>query len=158
MNLCQLINFSLKSNLMSICNIVESKLFAFHASCRQIGNLIYSLVQYHELFLQRLRKNLNVKLVCNMDRKTFLKHLGLIPLTGLTMNLNKLNVLSQELSNTDRMPVLFVGHGSLMNAIEENQFAKLFRNIAKTLPKPNAMLCISANWYQRNQGNCQGKA
>ena len=47
------------------------------------------------------------------------------------------------------MPVLFLGHGSPMNAIEENQFVEGFRNIAKTLPKPNAILCISAHWYIR---------
>ena len=45
------------------------------------------------------------------------------------------------------MPVLFLGHGSPMNAIEENQFVTGFRKMAKTLPKPNAILCISAHWF-----------
>ena len=45
------------------------------------------------------------------------------------------------------MPVLFLGHGNPMNAIEENQFVDGFRNMAKTLPRPNAILCISAHWY-----------
>lgn len=45
------------------------------------------------------------------------------------------------------MPVLFLGHGSPMNAIEDNQFVTGFKEIAKTLPKPNAILCISAHWY-----------
>ena len=45
------------------------------------------------------------------------------------------------------MPVLFLGHGSPMNAIEENQFVTGFRDLAKTLPKPNAILCISAHWF-----------
>ena len=45
------------------------------------------------------------------------------------------------------MPVLFLGHGSPMNAIEENQFVTGFRNLAKTLPQPNAILCISAHWF-----------
>ncbi|MBI3233071.1 MAG: 4,5-DOPA dioxygenase extradiol [Bacteroidetes bacterium] len=44
------------------------------------------------------------------------------------------------------MPVLFLGHGSPMNAIEENEFVTGFRNIGKTIPKPNAILCISAHW------------
>lgn len=48
---------------------------------------------------------------------------------------------------TDRMPVLFLGHGNPMNAIEENQFVAGFREVAKTLPKPNTILCISAHWY-----------
>jgi len=44
------------------------------------------------------------------------------------------------------MPVLFLGHGSPMNAIEENEFVTGFRNCGKGLPKPNAILCISAHW------------
>lgn len=50
------------------------------------------------------------------------------------------------MSNTAKMPVLFLGHGSPMNAIEENEFVTGFRNIAKEIPKPNAILCISAHW------------
>jgi len=42
--------------------------------------------------------------------------------------------------------MLFLGHGSPMNAIEENQFVSGFRTIATTLPKPVAILCISAHW------------
>ncbi len=47
------------------------------------------------------------------------------------------------------MPVLFLGHGSPMNAIEENQFVTGFRNLAKTLPQPNAILCVSAHWFTK---------
>ena len=55
-------------------------------------------------------------------------------------------MFTQGLSNTEKMPVLFVGHGSPMNAIEENEFVTGWRNVAKTLPTPNAILCISAHW------------
>ena len=44
------------------------------------------------------------------------------------------------------MPVLFIGHGSPMNAIEDNEFSKGWKAMAKTLPKPKAILCISAHW------------
>ncbi|MBK6282748.1 MAG: 4,5-DOPA dioxygenase extradiol [Draconibacterium sp.] len=54
--------------------------------------------------------------------------------------------ISQNFSNTEKMPVLFLGHGSPMNAIEENEFVTGFRNIGKTIPKPKAVLCISAHW------------
>ena len=54
--------------------------------------------------------------------------------------------ISQTFSNTEKMPVLFLGHGSPMNAIEENEFVAGFRNIGKTIPKPKAILCISAHW------------
>ena len=62
-------------------------------------------------------------------------------------NLNELKDFSSLFSNTERMPLLFLGHGSPMNAIEENEFVTGFRDIAKTLPKPNAILCISAHWF-----------
>lgn len=62
-------------------------------------------------------------------------------------NLNELHSISQSFPNSEKMPVLFLGHGSPMNAIEENQFVTGFREIAKTLPKPNAILCVSAHWF-----------
>lgn len=46
-----------------------------------------------------------------------------------------------------KMPVAFIGHGSPMNAIEENQFSKGWRQIAEDMPKPEAILTISAHWY-----------
>lgn len=81
-----------------------------------------------------------------MDRKTFIKFLSLIPVTGISMKLNKLNKMTQEYNSTERMPVLFLGHGSPMNAIEENEFVQGFRKIGKEIPKPNAVLVVSAHW------------
>ena len=81
-----------------------------------------------------------------MDRKTFIKFLSLIPVTGVGMKLNQLNKMTQEYNSTERMPVLFLGHGSPMNAIEENEFVQGWREIGKTLPKPNVVLCVSAHW------------
>ena len=46
-----------------------------------------------------------------------------------------------------RMPALFIGHGSPMNAIEDNQWSRALRGYAKELPRPKAVLCISAHWY-----------
>ncbi|SHJ20223.1 4,5-DOPA-extradiol-dioxygenase [Flavobacterium terrae] len=65
------------------------------------------------------------------------------------MNLNQLDTIASQFPRTDKMPVLFLGHGSPMNAIEENQFVQGFRNIAKTIPKPNAILCVSAHWFTK---------
>jgi 4,5-DOPA dioxygenase extradiol len=50
---------------------------------------------------------------------------------------------------SERMPVLFVGHGSPMNAIEENEFAAGWREAGKKLPRPSAILCISAHWESK---------
>ena len=47
------------------------------------------------------------------------------------------------------MPVLFIGHGSPMNAIEDNEFSKKWKEIGEVLPKPNAILCVSAHWETR---------
>ncbi len=44
------------------------------------------------------------------------------------------------------MPVVFVGHGSPMNAIQDNEFTKALHAFAKTIAKPKAILCISAHW------------
>lgn len=65
------------------------------------------------------------------------------------MKLDYLNKMTAPLSQTGKMPVLFLGHGSPMNAIEENEFVAGFRNIAATIPKPNAILCVSAHWETR---------
>ncbi len=45
-----------------------------------------------------------------------------------------------------RMPVLFVGHGSPMNALAKNAFTEALTDLGKKLPKPQAILCVSAHW------------
>jgi 4,5-DOPA dioxygenase extradiol len=48
--------------------------------------------------------------------------------------------------DTPHMPVLFIGHGSPMNAIEDNKFNHAWEEAARQIPKPKAILCISAHW------------
>jgi len=67
-------------------------------------------------------------------------------MAGITMKLNALNQLTNTFGDTEQMPVLFMGHGSPMNAIEENEFVQGFRNAGKGIPKPTAILCVSAHW------------
>ena len=81
-----------------------------------------------------------------MDRKRFIKSLALLPLISRSMNLKDLNKMTSTMSNTGKMPVLFLGHGSPMNAIEENEFVTEFRKLGKELVRPNVILCISAHW------------
>lgn len=45
-----------------------------------------------------------------------------------------------------RMPALFIGHGSPMNAIEDNDFTRHWQQVGKSLPRPKAILCVSAHW------------
>jgi 4,5-DOPA dioxygenase extradiol len=45
------------------------------------------------------------------------------------------------------MPTLFIGHGSPMNAIEDNQFTQGWEEIAQSIPTPVSILCVSAHWF-----------
>lgn len=81
-----------------------------------------------------------------MNRKQFIRSLTVLGITGITMKMNALNQLSAALNSTGKMPVLFLGHGSPMNAIEENEFVRGFREAGKSIPRPEAILCVSAHW------------
>lgn len=81
-----------------------------------------------------------------MQRKSFLKILALLPFTGVAMKLNELSKITAPFGNAEKMPVLFLGHGSPMNAIEENEFVQGFRKVGKEIPKPNAIMVVSAHW------------
>ena len=68
--------------------------------------------------------------------------------------MSNINTLSAFKNFTDTlpkenylMPVLFVGHGSPMNGIEDNEFSKRWTAIAKEIPTPKAVLVISAHWF-----------
>lgn len=84
-----------------------------------------------------------------MERKHFLKAMAALPVAAATMELKGLAHLTEPFGSTERMPVLFLGHGSPMNAIEENEFVQGFRKAGRELPRPNAILCISAHWETR---------
>lgn len=62
------------------------------------------------------------------------------------MKLQSLDKMTKNLAETERMPVLFLGHGSPMNAIDDNEFVQSFKNLGKSLTTPKAILCISAHW------------
>jgi 4,5-DOPA dioxygenase extradiol len=49
------------------------------------------------------------------------------------------------------MPVLFIGHGNPMNAIDETPFSLAWKQLAEELPRPQAILCISAHWLTRGK-------
>ena len=55
---------------------------------------------------------------------------------------------------TRKMPALFVGHGSPMNAIEDNEYTKVWTETAKRLPKPEAILAVSAHWFTEGTRVC----
>lgn len=94
-----------------------------------------------------------------MKRKHFLKTLAILPVAGAAMKLSSLNKMAESFRDTEQMPVLFMGHGSPMNAIDENEFVRGFRKmgeafrhpmqlfVCQRIGKPRALL--SPRWRNR---------
>lgn len=72
--------------------------------------------------------------------------MALIPLVSQSGVVQQLMRMIDDNVNNEIQPLLFLGHGSPMNAIEENEFVVGFRNISKKINKPKAILCVSAHW------------
>lgn len=60
-----------------------------------------------------------------------------------------LDDLKNSLSPSDRMPLVFLGHGSPMNAIEDTAYSLAWKELGKSLPRPRAILVVSAHWMTR---------
>jgi len=65
------------------------------------------------------------------------------------MNKDMSSKTGENAAGSPLMPVLFIGHGSPMNAIEENEFVEGWKESVRTVTKPGAILCISAHWETR---------
>ena len=57
-----------------------------------------------------------------------------------------LTALQDRLAPSDRMPLVFLGHGSPMNAIEDTAASRAWADLGQTLPRPKAILVVSAHW------------
>jgi 4,5-DOPA dioxygenase extradiol len=65
-------------------------------------------------------------------------------------DLSAFNRFTSNLKEQDQqMPVLFIGHGSPMNGIEDNDFSRRWSSMANEIPVPAAVLVISAHWFSR---------
>lgn len=100
-----------------------------------------------------------------MQRRLFFLKTGVFTastgvfMTGLMTDLADAAGLSslKSLKKSPRMPVLFLGHGSPMNAIEDNEYRQSWQGLGKqfsdgsgaTYPKPQLILCISAHWLTK---------
>ena len=60
-----------------------------------------------------------------------------------------MNQENYSVSSQNRMPVLFVGHGSPMNALEQNRWSQGFAELADLVGRPKAILAVSAHWYTK---------
>jgi 4,5-DOPA dioxygenase extradiol len=82
-----------------------------------------------------------------MHRKDFIKILSAA--TAMT-TLGSFKSFTDSLQEQDeKLPLLFVGHGSPMNGIEDNEFSQRWKAMGKEIPKPKAVLCISAHWLTK---------
>jgi 4,5-DOPA dioxygenase extradiol len=61
------------------------------------------------------------------------------------------SALFAGLSDRPRMPALFVGHGNPMFAIEDNDYTRAWREVGRALPRPRAILAVSAHWMTRGR-------
>lgn len=83
-----------------------------------------------------------------MNRKEFIKVMSILPLGfgGIKEFYNNMESLPDS---EQTMPVLFIGHGSPMNAIQQNSFTEALRKAGTKLPKPKAIMVVSAHWLTR---------
>jgi 4,5-DOPA dioxygenase extradiol len=81
-----------------------------------------------------------------MNRKSFLKMAATLPLTYSTMKLNAFENLTDDFKSSEKMPGLFIGHGNPMNVLTDNVWRKGWEQMSLKLPKPKAILVISAHW------------
>lgn len=82
-----------------------------------------------------------------MNRKNFITTIsGGIAMVSIQPFYSWTKALHEE---EEKMPVLFIGHGSPMNAIEDNEFSKRWNQMGKEIPKPKAVVVISAHWLTK---------
>jgi 4,5-DOPA dioxygenase extradiol len=83
-----------------------------------------------------------------MQRKKFIT--TIIKGATIMTSLSAFNKFTSELKEQEQvMPVLFIGHGSPMNGIEDNDFSNRWKQMAKEIPTPAAVLVVSAHWFSK---------
>jgi 4,5-DOPA dioxygenase extradiol len=83
-----------------------------------------------------------------MNRRNFIKTTGIIGLTSAYMNdLRAFTNAVSEWKDVDAiMPVIFIGHGAPLYVLDDNKYSIAWKKIGQTVPKPTAILSISAHW------------
>jgi len=88
-----------------------------------------------------------------MNRVDFLKTMAMLPLATCNMKLQDFPKLVGQGPSAEKLPALFVGHGSPMNALEDNAFTRSLKKLGATFKnegkKPAAILVVSAHWLTR---------
>jgi len=81
-----------------------------------------------------------------MNRKEFIQQLSIFSVSTLGAFKSFADSLKEE---SNRMPMLFIGHGSPMNGIEDNEFSRRWKKMGEEIPTPKAVLVISAHWLTK---------
>jgi len=84
-----------------------------------------------------------------MQRNQFLKMLASIPLVANGMKLKALESVTNGFTNSIKTPLLFIGHGHPMNALQDNNFTQSLAKLGDKLEKPNAIMLVSAHWQTK---------
>jgi len=87
-----------------------------------------------------------IPLLLSMNRAEFIRSFTLGTLGLSTMSFNDLDNLLSSGKASQRMPALFLGHGSPMNALEDNPITRVWQQLGRELPTPTAIVSISAHW------------
>ncbi len=72
--------------------------------------------------------------------------MALAPLAAGAIKIKEFDALTGTFSKTEKMPVLFIGHGHPMNALFDNSFTRTLQNIGRSIERPNAIMVVSAHW------------
>ena len=85
-----------------------------------------------------------------MHRKHFIQLITAATMTTGINTLSSFKNFTDQLEDQEHlMPVLFVGHGSPMNGIEDTEFSRRWTAMAKEIPTPKAVLVVSAHWFTK---------
>ncbi|MEL6675583.1 MAG: 4,5-DOPA dioxygenase extradiol [Bacteroidota bacterium] len=84
-----------------------------------------------------------------MDRRRFLNFSSTLAVAAMSSTQAARSFFQHLPVEGAKMPVLFIGHGSPMNAIDDNEFTQGWKALVKDIPTPKAILCISAHWETR---------
>ncbi|MFN5356594.1 MAG: 4,5-DOPA dioxygenase extradiol [Bacteroidota bacterium] len=84
-----------------------------------------------------------------MERRSFINLMAAAPLAAGAIQLKRIEQLTEGLSPSERMPVLFIGHGHPMNALFDNTFTQSLSTLANHLPRPEAIMVVSAHWQTK---------
>jgi 4,5-DOPA dioxygenase extradiol len=84
-----------------------------------------------------------------MQRRTLIAALSVGALGSFPLTAMMRQAMADFETRDRKMPALFVGHGSPMNAVEDNRWSRGWAELGRKLERPDAIVCVSAHWQTR---------